>query len=93
MKHFYKRFTRLTALALSAVLLTAAPLAVQADTVEEIEAKQGALAEKKADLENQIAALEADENSKEAEQALLAEKIDAAGRRSGRWPPPCCCSR
>lgn len=76
MKHFYKRFTRLTALALSAVLLTAAPLAVQADTVEEIEAKQGALAEKKADLENQIAALEADENSKEAEQALLAEKID-----------------
>ena len=76
MKHFHKRFTRLTALALSAVLLTAAPLAVQADTVEEIEAKQSALAEKKAELESQIAELESDESTKEAEQALLAEKID-----------------
>ena len=75
MKHFHKRFTRLTALALSALLLASAPLAVSAQTVEEIEAKQNALAEKKADLESQIAALEEDESDKEAEQALIAEKI------------------
>lgn len=76
MKHFHKRFTRLTALALSALLLASAPLAVSAQTVEEIEAKQNALAEKKADLESQLAALEEDESDKEAEQALLSEKID-----------------
>lgn len=75
MKHFHKRFTRLTALALSALLLASAPLAVSAQTVEEIEARQNALAEKKADLESQIAALEEDESDKEAEQALIAEKI------------------
>ena len=75
MKHFHKRFTRLTALALSALLLASAPLAVSAQTVEEIEAKQNALAEKKAELESQIAALEEDESDKEAEQALIAEKI------------------
>ena len=76
MKHFHKRFTRLTALALSALLLASAPLAVSAQTVEEIEARQNALAEKKADLESQLAALEEDESDKEAEQALLSEKID-----------------
>ncbi|MGN0478092.1 MAG: murein hydrolase activator EnvC family protein [Hominenteromicrobium sp.] len=75
MKHFHKGFTRLTALALSALLFAAAPLSY-ATSVESIEAEQQTLAQKKEELENKIAALEAEESDKEAVQALLAEQID-----------------
>ncbi len=76
MKLIHKRWTRLTALALAAVLVAATPMAVCAQSLDELEAKQEVLADKKADLESQIAALEEQEDSKEAEQVLLAEKID-----------------
>lgn len=76
MKHTYKRWTRLTALALAAVLCAATPLAVSAKSLDELKAEQAVLADKKEQLEDQIAALEEQEDSKEAEQALLAEKID-----------------
>ena len=74
MKHFHKGLTRLTALALSALLFAAAPLSY-ATTVEDIEAEQQTLAQKKENLENKIAALESEESDKEAVQALLAEQI------------------
>lgn len=75
MKHLHRRATRLTALVLSALLIAAALLSY-ATTVEDIEAQQNALSQKKSDLEAQINALEADESAKEQEQALIAEKID-----------------
>lgn len=74
MKHFHKGLTRLTALALSALLFAAAPLSY-ATTVEDIEAEQQTLAQKKENLENKIAELESEESDKEAVQALLAEQI------------------
>lgn len=74
MKHFHKGLTRLTALALSALLFATAPLSY-ATTVEDIEAEQQTLAQEKENLENKIAALESEESDKEAVQALLAEQI------------------
>lgn len=75
MKHLHTNLRRLTALALSALLFVAAPLSY-ATSVEEIEAQQNTLAQKKDELESRIAALESEESDKEAYQKLLSEKID-----------------
>ena len=74
MKLLHTFGTRLTALALSALLFAAAPLSY-ATSVEDIKDEQNALAQKKEALQSQIAALESEESDKVAEQALLTEQI------------------
>lgn len=76
MKLFSKNMKRITAAVLSALLLCAAPLSYAEETVEDIEAKQTELANKKADLETQISSLESQEADKAEYQSLLLEKID-----------------
>lgn len=74
MKLFHKTLKRLTALAMAALLVTAAPLSY-ATSVEEMQAQQAALAQEKAELQNKLDALESEEEKKEERQVLLAEEI------------------
>lgn len=74
MKLFHKPLKRLTALAMAALLVTAAPLSY-ATSVEEMQAQQAALAQEKAELQNKLDALESEEEKKEERQVLLAEEI------------------
>lgn len=74
MKHFYKGIKRLTALVLTALLITAAPLSY-ATSIEDMQAQQAALAQQKAELRDKIAALDSEEEQKEERQALLTEEI------------------
>lgn len=75
MKHLHKTSIRLTAAALSALLLFSAPFCY-ATSLDEMKEQQGALAEKKAQLEEQIQSLGNKESEKEAVGALLVEKAD-----------------
>lgn len=75
MKHYYKKWTRLTALLLALLLIMLSPT-VGATSLEELKAQQEALAAQKKQLQNKIDALSAEESEKEERQALLAAEIE-----------------
>lgn len=75
MMHFHKKLTRLTALALSALMIASAPLAY-ATSLEDLEDEKESLSQKKEELKDKIDGLEVEETEKEKYQAELAGKID-----------------